>query len=166
MTALVVNCGHFLSTTLQKPMKCPALISLVALLLWISSTAFAEDSVSSTQTLTQHRALSRDDVGGLVIGQIVTMNGRAFYDSFASAWNEKDEAGRFSVSVTERPTARLGSQIYINYGNRRVMQMLLPTNRSQIPAIGADAAAQVFQSILDYQLTQFFGDPDVGRDEL
>lgn len=147
-------------------MKCLVLVSLFALLLCTGSMAFADDSISNTQTLTQHRALSRDDVGGLVVGQTVTMNGRAFYDSFASAWNEKDEAGRFSVSVIERPTARLGSQIYINYGNRRVMQMLLPTNRSQIPAIGADAAAQVFQGILDYQLTQFFGDPDVGRDEL
>lgn len=147
-------------------MKCLVLVSLFALLLCTGSMAFADDSVSNTQTLTQHRALSRDDVGGLVVGQVVTMNGRAFYDSFASAWNEKDEAGRSSVSVIERPTARLGSQIYINYGNRRVMQMLLPTNRSQIPAIGADAAAQVFQGILDYQLTQFFGDPDVGRDEL
>lgn len=147
-------------------MKCLALISLVALPLCTGLMAFPDESVSPTQTLTQHRALSRGDVGGLVVGQIVTMNGRAFYDSFASAWNEKDEVGRFSVSVTERPTARLGSQIIINYGNRRMMQMLLPTNRSQIPTIGADAAAQVFQGILDYQLTQFFGDPDVGRDEL
>lgn len=147
-------------------MKCSALISLVALALCIGSVAFADESVSTTQALTQHRALSRDDVGGLVVGQTVTMNGRAFYDSFALAWNEKDEAGRFSVSITERPTARLGSQIFITYGNRRMMQMLLPTNRSQIPAIAADAAARVFQGILDYQLTQFFGDPDLGRDEL
>lgn len=147
-------------------MKCFVLISLVALPLCIGSMAFADDSVSTTQALTQHRALIRDDVGGLVVGQTVTMNGHAFYDSFALAWNEKDEVGRFSVSVTERPTARLGSQIVITYGNRRMMQMLLPTNRSQIPAIAADAAARVFQGILDYQLTQFFGDPDVGRDEL
>ncbi|MFF7709958.1 CsgE family curli-type amyloid fiber assembly protein [Pseudomonas sp. NPDC007930] len=147
-------------------MKCIALITAMALPLCLAPMAFGEGSVSPTQTLNQHRALSRDDVGGLVVGQTVTMNGRAFYDSFASAWSEKDEAGRFSVSVTERPTARLGSQVFINYGNRRMMQLFLPANRSQIPALGAEAAEQVFQGILDYQLTQFFGDPDLGRDEL
>jgi len=94
------------------------------------------------------------------------MGGRAFYDSFAIAWSEKDVAGTFTVAITERPTARLGSEVFVDYGNRRVFQMFLPPNRTLIPAIGTNAAAQVYQAILDYQLAQFFGDPDLGRDEI
>jgi len=139
---------------------------MVALQLFFVATASAQTSVNSTATVDQHRTLNHNDVGGLVIGQTITLAGRAFFDSFASAWREKDEAETFTVSITERPTARLGSQVFVDYGNRRLFQTFLPPNRTLIPAIGADAAAQVFQAILDYQLAQFFGDPDVGRDEL
>ncbi|WP_213878956.1 CsgE family curli-type amyloid fiber assembly protein [Pseudomonas sp. dw_358] len=136
------------------------------LYLCLVPVAFAQPTVSTSPALSEHRALNRDDAGGLVVGQTVTMNGRAFYDGFASAWSEKDEAGRFTVSVTERPTARLGSLIYVDYGNRRMLQVSLPTNRSQIPALSAAVAAQVFEGILNYQVAQFFGDPDLARDEL
>lgn len=134
--------------------------------LCVSTTAFADSSVSTISSLSSQHSLSRAEVGGLIVGQTVTQNGHAFYDSFATAWAEKDEESRFTVSVIERPTARLGSQIFISYGNRRILQIALPPNRSQIPALGADSAAQVFQAILDYQLAQFFGDPDMGRDEI
>ncbi|MFJ3486816.1 CsgE family curli-type amyloid fiber assembly protein [Pseudomonas sp. NPDC090202] len=147
-------------------MKYTTLRMMTVLSLCCSAVAFAENGVNTTPALSTQRTLNRLEVGGLVVGQTVTQNGRAFYDSFAQAFSEKDEAGRFSVSVTERPTARLGSQVFINYGNRRMLQLNLPPNRSLIPALGADTAAQVFQAILDYQLAQFFGDRDLARDEL
>ncbi|MBF8780419.1 hypothetical protein IV505_11870 [Pseudomonas fulva] len=146
-------------------MNYSTLIKMIVLPLCVVSTAHAQDTVSPTQSLSEQRTLSRAEVAGLVVGQTVTLAGRAFYDSFATAWQELDEAGRFSVAISERPTARLGSQVFVDYGNRRLLQMFLPPNRTQIPALGADAAAQVFQAILDYQLAQFFGDPDLGRDE-
>lgn len=147
-------------------MNYATLLKMLALQLCVASAVYADASVNSSASLSEHRALNSSDVGGLVVGNTVTMAGRTFYDSFASAWSELDEVGRFTVAVTERPTARLGSQVFVDYGNRRLLQMFLPPNRTQIPAIGANAAAQVFQAILDYQLAQFFGDPDMGRDEL
>lgn len=140
-------------------------LSVILLQLCLINVSHAESSTRETATLNQKRSLSQE-VGGLVVGQTMTLAGRTFYDSFASAWNDKDIDGRFSVSITERPTARLGSQVFIEYGNRRLLQMFLPPNRSLIPDIGTQAAAQVYQAILDYQVSQFFGDPDVGRDEL
>lgn len=141
-------------------------LSVALLQLCVVSMVFAEDSVSSNATLAQHRTLNNAEVGGLVTGQTMTLAGRAFYESFSAAWSDMDESGRFTVAISERPTARLGSQVFVDYGNRRLFQIFLPPNRSLIPAIGADAAAQVYQGILDYQLSQFFGDPDMGRDEL
>jgi curli production assembly/transport component CsgE len=146
-------------------MKYSLLFCVTVLQCCLVSTAYAESSVSETETLAEHRTLNSKEVGGLVVGQTMTMAGRAFYDSFASAWSDKDENGRFTVSISERPTARLGSQVFVDYGNRRLYQTFLPPNRALIPAIAAGAAAQVYQAILDYQLAQFFGDPDLGRDE-
>jgi len=140
-------------------------MSVIVLQLCVVSMVFAQDSVSSNTSLAQHRTLNSREVGGLVTGQTITLAGRAFYDSFAVAWSEMDDSGHFTVAISERPTARLGSQVFVDYGNRRLFQIFLPPNRSLIPAIGADAAAQVYQGILDYQLAQFFGDPDMGRDE-
>lgn len=137
------------------------------LLLALCSPDFllAQDAASDSKSLTRQSSLNAE-VGGLVVGQTMTLAGRAFYDSFALAWSEQDEAGRFGVAISERPTARLGSQVFVDYGNRRLLQMFLPPNRSLIPDMGAQAAAQAYQAILDYQLSQFFGDPDMGRDEL
>lgn len=147
-------------------MKHTTLRMMLVLPLCLAATAFAETGVNTTKSLSTQRSLAPAEVGGLVVGQTMTQNGRAFYESFAAAWNEKDESGRFTISVVERPTARLGSQMFINYGSRRMTQLQLPPNRSLIPALGADVAAQVFQAILDYQLAQFFGDRDLARDEL
>jgi curli production assembly/transport component CsgE len=141
-------------------------IGLWLLPLCAATTVFAQPSVNTSATVEQHRTLNHRDVGGIVIGQTMTLAGRTFYDSFANTWREKDEAETFTVTITERPTARLGSQVFVDYGNRRLFQMFLPPNRTLIPAIAADAAGQVYQAILDYQLAQFFGDPDMGRDEL
>ncbi|OQR26502.1 hypothetical protein BWR59_30985 [Pseudomonas sp. Bc-h] len=141
-------------------------LCVLFLQLCVTAPLFAQPSVNTSATVDQQRTLNRRDVGGIVIGQTMTMAGRTFYDSFASAWRDKDEDGTFTVAISERPTARLGSQVFVDYGNRRLFSMFLPPNRTLIPAIGADAAAQVYQAILDYQLAQFFGDPDLGRDEL
>ncbi|MCD5995610.1 hypothetical protein KDX38_18525 [Pseudomonas sp. CDFA 602] len=140
-------------------------LSVTVLYICTVTSAGAESSVSHTTALTEQRSINRQDVGGLVVGQTITVVGRAFYDSFATAWHDKDENGRFTVAISERPTARLGSQVFVDYGSRRLFQTFLPPNRSLIPALGADAAAQVYQAILDNQLVQFFGDPDMGRDE-
>lgn len=141
------------------------IISTAFLQLSLTFAACAQDSVSSSASVGQSRALNSAEVHGLVVGQTMTLAGRAFYDSFAVAWNDKDSDGTFTVTITERPTARLGSQVFVDYGNRRLFQTFLPPNRTLIPAIGADAAGQVYRAILDYQLAQFFGDPDMGRDE-
>jgi len=143
-----------------------SLLFSAAVLQWcVVTTTLADASVNETATLAERRTLNSKEVGGLVVGQTMTMAGRAFYDAFASAWTDKDENGRFTVSISERPTARLGSQVFVDYGNRRMFQTFLPPNRALIPAIGADAANIVYQAILDNQLAQFFGDPDLGRDE-
>ncbi|VVN98673.1 CsgE family curli-type amyloid fiber assembly protein [Pseudomonas fluorescens] len=147
-------------------------LSLFTLQLFIGSMTFAQGSVDSTRSVdrtgsvAQNRTLNRIEVGGIVTGQTITQAGRDFYDSFATTWRDKDEAGRFVVAIAERPNARWGSQVFVNYGNQRLFQVFLPPNRSLIPTIGSAAAIQVYQAILDYQLVQFFGDPDLARDEL
>jgi curli production assembly/transport component CsgE len=143
----------------------PHFLSVLALQLCVVSMASAQGGIT-TSSVDPHRTLNRTEVGGIVTGQTITLAGREFYDSFSAAWREKDEIGHFTVAISERPSARWGSQVFVDYGNQRLFQTFLPPNRSLITPIGNAAAAQVYQAILDYQLAQFFGDPDLARDEL
>ncbi|CAG2153005.1 CsgE family curli-type amyloid fiber assembly protein [Cupriavidus numazuensis] len=137
-----------------------------ALLLGLAMPAVASQSGPvTTSSVSKSRTLNRAEVGGIVTGQMITLAGRTFYDSFAAAWRDKDEQGRFVVAISERPSARWGSQVFVDYGNRRLYQAFLPPNLSRIGAIGTAAAEQVFQAIIDDQVAQFFGDPDMARDE-
>lgn len=102
---------------------------------------------------------------GIVIGQMITPLGKAFFDGFTASWNEQDPEGRFSIAVSERPSARRGSLVSVDYGPRRLYQAFLPARRGQAREAGGAVAEMVFQRILEDQVGQLFADPDLGRDE-
>lgn len=137
---------------------------IVALLLLMPLAAWAGANGNGTDHAA-NGTLAPYEVGGIVTGQTITTAGKAFYDGFAAAWREQDEQGRFTVSISERPSARWGSQVFVDYGQRRLFRTFLPPNRERIRAIAAQAAGLVLQSIIDAQVAQLFGDPDLGRDE-
>lgn len=113
-----------------------------------------------------NRPLVPREVSGIVTGQMLTVMGKAFYDTFAAAWNEKDANGRFNLFVVERPNARWGSQIFILYGNKLMFRSFLPPNRSKADGMAQQAAEDVFASVIQTQVDQVFGDADLARDEL
>lgn len=113
-----------------------------------------------------NRPLQPREVSGIVAGQMVTVMGKAFYDAFANAWNEKDANGRFTLFVMERPSARWGSQIFIHYGSKLMFQGFLPPNRSKADAMAQQAAEEVFGNVIQAQVDQVFGDADLARDEI
>lgn len=131
----------------------------------VSPCVFAQGAVDSVASLTKNQTLIPTEVGGIITGQTITLVGKVFYDSFAAVWRDKDESGHFVVSISERPSARWGSQVFVDYRNRRLYQTFLPPNLIRVKAIGESAAEIVFQAIIDYQIAQFFGDRDLARDE-
>lgn len=109
--------------------------------------------------------LLRPDPSGVVVAQTITPIGREFYDGFVAAWREKDGDSRFSIAIAEHPSARWGSQIFVNYGNRRLFQAFLPANRVRVREVAGMAADIVFQRIIESQVAQLFGDADLAKDE-
>ena len=63
-------------------MNYSTLAKMLMLQLCVISTVYADASVNTTRSLSGQRTLNRAEVGGLVVGQTVTLAGRAFYDSF------------------------------------------------------------------------------------
>ena len=104
---------------------------------------------------------------GVVVNQTITMVGQDFYQNFVVAWRDKPLSERYTVSVYERPSARLGSQVWVEYANRRVFQTFLPPARARAKEAGLDAVEAAYQNIVEADVVNLLmRDPDLAPDEL
>lgn len=112
------------------------------------------------------RKTLQEQYGGVVIDNTITVAGQDFFRSFSFFWREKPMNERYAVSIHERPSARLGNQVWVEHNNTRVYQTILPTLRAQINLIADIAAANSYQTIADLEVQRLlFKDPDLGADE-
>lgn len=94
--------------------------------------------------------------------------GQEFYRAFMTAWRELPMTERYSLSVQERPSARWGSLVRIEFANRLVFSTFLsPGRRDLIGPAGEQAAQAAYQNVVDADVQRLlFKDPDLGPDEL
>jgi curli production assembly/transport component CsgE len=112
-------------------------------------------------------SLPQEQYGGLVANQTVTVAGQDFYQYFVAAWRDQDLSERYAISIHERPSARWGSRIWVEYAQRRVFQALLPTARAAIKALSDQAVAVAYQKAADAEVERLlFRDVDLGADEI
>ena len=112
------------------------------------------------------RNLDQDNYAGIVVNQTITVAGADFFQYFIVAWRDNERVDHYAISINERPTARFGSQIWINYGQNRVFQTFLPPARSALKSIALSAAEIVYQTVIEADVQRWlFRDPDLARDE-
>lgn len=108
-----------------------------------------------------------DALGGVVTTDTVTLAGQDFYNWFAQAWSAIPLSERYVVSVHERPSARYGSLVWVEFGQRRVFQAFLPIARANVRPVAEGAAQVAFQNVMQADLTRLlFRDADMANDEL
>src|SRR4051812_33150819 len=113
------------------------------------------------------RPLQEDPYSGVVVNQTITLVGHEFYRSFVAAWREMALSERYALTVGERPTPQLGSQVWVEFGRRRVFQASLPPARSRVAGIGEKAAAIAYENVVQSEAQRLlFKDPDLGADEI
>lgn len=106
------------------------------------------------------------DAWGLVTCQAVTVAGHEFCDRLGVEWRDKPGSERYTIAIRERPSARWGSQVWIDFAQRRVYQAQLPSARAGLKELGASAAESVYQAILEIERQrQFIRDADLAPDE-
>lgn len=108
-----------------------------------------------------------DPYAGLVADSTVSFIGQEFYRAFMMTWRELGMTERYSLSIHERPSARWGSLVWIEFANRRVFSMFLsPGRRDAVALAGGDAARLAYQNVVDADLQRLlFKDPDLAPDE-
>lgn len=112
------------------------------------------------------RSLDVDTDGGVITNQAITVAGQDFYHYFVAAWRDKEGSERYTIGVRERPSARFGTEVWVEYRQRRVFRTYLPPARAAIRPISENAAEIAYQLIreTDFQ-NQLIRDADLGRDE-
>jgi len=110
---------------------------------------------------------ARDGYIGVVTDVTVTTVGEEFYRAFAAVWREQPLSDRYSLSIVERPSARWGSLVWIEYAHRRLYSRFLsPSKPETARASAMEAARQVYRRAVDADVERLlFRDPDLARDE-
>lgn len=103
---------------------------------------------------------------GIVADQTITPGGQDFFKMFSTLWHDMAGSERFSIAIRERPSARLGNWIQIDYGNRTIFQALLPAARGNIRALCEQAVDIAYENISSAQAERLlFRDDDLAGDE-
>jgi hypothetical protein len=120
------------------------------------------------QTLPFNIATSpKDGVEGLVVNSTISATGMTFFLNFLDYWREKPGSDRYTIEIAESSSKRLGNQVWVTFGQKRVFFSALPIQRDRIRPISERAAESSYEALKILVLP--FGsvlDPDVADDEL
>lgn len=132
-----------------------------------TATPPGENLNSSGQAAERARRVLEDPLGGIVVNRTVTVQGQDFYRYFSAWWRETDEEGRYTISIHERPSARWGSEIWVQHRRERVFHMFLPPARSQTKEISEIAVEIAYDNITQNELQRaLFQSEDLGPEEM
>ena len=121
----------------------------------------------SAQITERAKKILEDPLGGVIVNRTITVQGHDFYRYFAQWWREKDEENKYSISIHERPSARWGSEIWVQYRRDRVFHIFLPPARSQTKEISKQAVNIVYENITRNELQRaLFKSEDLGPEEM
>ncbi len=115
-----------------------------------------------------HSALAseEDEMAGFITDQAISHIGHDFYRYFSERLRDTSQLD-FNLVVRERPSARWGSLVWVEYEQRMLYRQFLPPNTSELKAVAYQAADFVREEIVRYRLEiQLQDTTDMERDEL
>jgi curli production assembly/transport component CsgE len=106
------------------------------------------------------------DADGIVTSQTITVAGHEFSDYFIAAWRDKQGSERYTLAIHERPSARWGSQVWVEFSHRRVYQVQMPAARAALKDRAQQAAEATYQAVMEADAQRMLvNDADLARDE-
>jgi curli production assembly/transport component CsgE len=132
-----------------------------------SAIAHAQQTAGADATRgNDENSVLPDPYAGVVTNQTVTVAGQEFYRNFMAAWQDKELNERYTLSIHERPSARHGSKVWIEFARRRVFQSNLPPSHRAIKEISEQAVEIAYQNVVDADVQRLlFREQDLAADE-
>ncbi|PWB33907.1 curli production assembly/transport protein CsgE [Pseudomonas sp. SDI] len=114
----------------------------------------------------QARASEKDEMMGFIVDYTVSHIGHAFYNSFTERLRATSRLD-FNLVVRERPDARWGSLVTVEFQQRLIYRRFLPPNTVELKDVAYEAADLVRAEIVQRKLQSLLQDTtDLERDEL
>ncbi|SDO67080.1 curli production assembly/transport component CsgE [Pseudomonas arsenicoxydans] len=111
-------------------------------------------------------AVEEDEMLGFIVDDTISHIGHDFYYSFSERLRATSPMD-FNLVVRERPSARWGSLVTVEYQQRLVYRRFLPPNTVELKDDAYDAADWVRGQIVQRKLETLLQDTtDLERDEL
>ena len=112
------------------------------------------------------RTAEHHAIADILVNQTVTVAGQEFHAAFAALWADKPEIPGYGLAIRERPSARRGTTVEVEHGNRVVFRAYLPPARSQIRPLAEQAVEMVYENAVAAQVQQLLRDDDLAPDEI
>lgn len=112
------------------------------------------------------RASGEDEMMGFIVDQTISHIGHGFYYNFTDRLRATSRLD-FNLVVRERPDARWGSLVTVEYEGEVVYRRFLPPNTTELKEEAIAAADLVKQLVIQRKLQRLLQDTtDLERDEL
>ncbi len=138
-----------------------------ALALALLSMVAAAQEPEPPKALLDQGQINNDPLRGIVINRTMTVMGWDFYQNFTQVWQALYPDSQDTLTITERPTAQFGSEIWINYLDQTIFHTFLSPTRSRARDESRNAVEVVHNNIeiIDAQ-RKFVQDADLGPEEM
>lgn len=125
-----------------------------------------ETAMEKLASQEEKKSIFEDPLQGVIVNRTITVLGNDFYQYFTSYWNTVNQNSRYSIAIYERPTARWGSEIWIQFRQQRVFHTFLAPARQAAKDVAEAAANIVEQNIMRAELQRMtFIDQDLAPEE-
>lgn len=113
-----------------------------------------------------NKSLFDDPLSGIVINRTVTVQGHEFYRFFSNRWRGLNEANPFTLTIFERPSARWGSEIWVEYRGQRMYHAFLAPARSSTKKASEQAVDLVMENVNKSEIERLLtNNSDLGPEE-
>ncbi|WP_271412289.1 curli production assembly/transport protein CsgE [Pseudomonas sp. Q1-7] len=107
-----------------------------------------------------------NEIMGFIVDYTISHIGHDFYRYFSERLRDTSKLD-FNLVVRERPDARWGSLVWVEYEQRVLYRQFLPPNTAELKPVAYAAADLVLEAIAQQKLQRLLQDThDLERDEL
>lgn len=109
---------------------------------------------------------SEDEIQGFIVDNSISHIGNEFYRYFTERLRDTSPLD-FNLVVKERPSARWGSLVWVEFEGRTLYRRFLPPNVAELQPLAYEAADLVKEAVTRQKLESLLQDTyDLDRDEI
>lgn len=111
-------------------------------------------------------AVEEDEIRGFIVDNSISHIGHEFYRYFTERLRDTSRLD-FNLVVRERPSARWGSLVWIEYEGRTLYRRFLAPNVAEVQPLAYEAADLIQEAVTRQQLERLLQDTyDLDKDEI